>query len=142
MIAGTQVSTSLIVLSIVLIGLAGCIPPSTQPAEPPTPTLAPGWETFSNQGQCSYAINHPSAMDGTSQGTYSWNLSPTFTEPVGLVPNFVYISVIPDGFQGGPGSQEPRAAHDGGHHDVHIGMLHQPLDRPFAGHELGSSRQG
>ena len=42
-------------------------------------------------------------MDGTSQGTYSWNLSPTFTEPVGLVPNFVYISVIPDGFQGGPG---------------------------------------
>jgi hypothetical protein len=42
-------------------------------------------------------------MESTSQGMYSWSLSVSTTEPSGPVPSFVYISVIPDGFQGGPG---------------------------------------
>jgi hypothetical protein len=42
-------------------------------------------------------------MDGAGQGTYSWSLSHTITGPSGPVPNFIYISVIPDGFQAGPG---------------------------------------
>jgi hypothetical protein len=42
-------------------------------------------------------------MDGTSQGMYSWSLRVSASEPVGLVSNFIYISVIPDDFQGGPG---------------------------------------
>jgi hypothetical protein len=54
---------------------------------------------YSNQGQCGYAISHPADMEGGSQRTYSWMLRRTATEPSGPVPNFVYISVIPDDFQ-------------------------------------------
>ena len=95
----TQVSTNLILLSILLIGVVGCNAPSTQPAAPPTPTLPAGWETYTSQGQCGYAISYPSEMEGASQGTYNWNLSVTATELTGPVPNFIYISVIPDDFQ-------------------------------------------
>jgi hypothetical protein len=42
-------------------------------------------------------------MEGISQGEYSWSLSFKTTEPSGPVPNFVYISVIPDDLQ----SSEP-----------------------------------
>jgi hypothetical protein len=42
-------------------------------------------------------------MQGTSQGTYSWILGTSSSEPSGPVPNFVYVSVIPDGFQSQPG---------------------------------------
>jgi hypothetical protein len=101
MTARTQVSTRLILLSILLSWLAGCARPSTPPAAPPTPTVPSGWETYNNQGQCGYAIDHPSDMDGASQDTYSWILSRTTTEPSGPVPNFIYISVIPDDFQSG-----------------------------------------
>ena len=122
-----QVITSLMILSILLGGLAGCAPrsapptvpstavptlPNTQPtalpATAPVPTLQPGWETYTasaDQGQCGYAIDHPSDIDVASQGMYSWLLSHTTTEPSGPVPSFVYISVIPDGFQSSePGS--------------------------------------
>ena len=106
MTARTQVITSLILLSILLGGVAGCALRNTPPAAPPTPTLTSGWERRSlsaNQGQCAYIIDHPSNMDVTSQGTYNWILSHTTTEPSGPVPNFIYISVIPNGFQ----SDEP-----------------------------------
>ena len=104
MMARTQVITSLILLTTLLGGVAGCVAPSTPPAEPPTPTLPSGWETYTNQGHCGYAIDHPSSMDGASQGTNNWNLSHTATEPSGPVPNFIYISVIPDDFQNEPGA--------------------------------------
>ena len=56
-----------------------------------------------SQGQCGYAISHPADMQLTSQGTYSWILGASTSEPSGPVPNFVYISVIPEGFQGEAG---------------------------------------
>ena len=111
------VITSLMILSILFGGVVGCAPasPSTPPAATSTLALLPaptatlsatalpaGWETHSasaNQGQCGYAIDHPSAMEAVSQGTYSWNLNFTTTDPSGPVPNFVYISVIPDELQ-------------------------------------------
>ena len=100
MMAGTHVSTRLIVLSILLGGVAGCAPASTVL---PTPTLPAGWETYTHEGQCGYSISHPSNMDGASQDTYSWILSPTAAEPSEPAPNFIYISVIPNDFQ----SNEP-----------------------------------
>ena len=100
----TQSYKSLILLSIMLCGVAACIPQGTSPAAPPTPTLPPGWETYPHLGQCTYALSHPSEMDSTVQGTYNWILSHSATEPSGPVPNFVYISVIPDDFQ--PGGDE------------------------------------
>lgn len=100
--------TLMLVRLLLLSALAvvGCTPPSTQPSVPPTPTLPPGWVSYSAsgaQGQCRYIIDHPSTMDITSQGEYSWILNHASTEPSGPVPNFIYISVIPDGFQ----SDEP-----------------------------------
>ena len=124
----TQVSTGLMILSILLIGVAGCAPAGTQPVDPTTapppeaatqpvdPTTAPptveatlpaGWETYSasaSQGLCGYAISHPADLEGASQNMYSWILSPTSTEPSGPFPNFVFVSVIPDGFQNEPGA--------------------------------------
>jgi hypothetical protein len=96
----------LFLVSILLGGVVGCVGPATQPAVLPTPTVPPGWErdsANSNGGQCSYAIDHPSNMDLTSQGAYSWILNYTPTEPGDPFPNFVYISVVPDDFQ----SDEP-----------------------------------
>lgn len=101
MTARIQVSLSLMILSILFVGLVGCVPQSTPPAVLPTPTVPPGWERYVNQGQCSYVIDHPSTMDITGQGTYSWTLHVSSPEPSGPAPNFVYISVIPDDFQGG-----------------------------------------
>ena len=110
MITRIKVIASLIILCPVLVGLAGCAPASTQPVEQPTVQSTPpavtsaaglpsGWETYTGQGQCSYAISHPSDIDVTSQGTYNVLLSPTSTEPSGPVPSFIYISVIPDDIQ-------------------------------------------
>lgn len=121
-----QLIVGLMILCIVLVGIAGCAPPNAQPTLPPTtqpttpptmeptllptdepaPTLQPGWETHTastDQGQCGYAIDHPSDIDAVSQGTYNWLLTPTAAESGGPVPSFIYISVIPDGFQ----SSEP-----------------------------------
>lgn len=112
-----QVNKLLMVLSIFIGALAGCAPASTpiaqppaeQPAEQPTlpPTMTPapvlpsGWETYTSPGQCGYAIDHPSDLNGASQDAHSWLLSPAATSPDGPPPNFVYISVIPDDFQAG-----------------------------------------
>jgi hypothetical protein len=115
-----QVNKILIFPIILLIAAVGCAPASPQPAEPPAeqptelpteqstvspaPALPSGWETYTDLGQCGYAIDHPSDMEGASQGMYSWSLSVSATEPSGPVPNFIFISVIPDGFQNEPGA--------------------------------------
>ena len=103
--AWMQVSTRLILLSLLLSGLVACARQSTPPAVLPTPTLVPGWERYTHPGPCSYVIDHPSTMDITGQGTYSRILSSPSTEPGGPIPNFLYISVIPDDLPpGGDGS--------------------------------------
>ncbi len=105
----------LVVLSLLFGGVAGCAqvatPPivvatATSPSIPsPTAqveaTVPAGWEKYSSQEQCGYFVSHPADMEGASQGTYSWILSPSVTDPVGTARNFLYISVIPDEFQSG-----------------------------------------
>ena len=101
----------LVLLSLLLGWVVGCAPQATQPVDLTTPTLPveatlpSGRETYTNQGQCGFAISHPAdmEMDGESNGTYSWILRHAITEPTGIDPNFVYISVIPGDFRGGPG---------------------------------------
>ena len=109
----SQLGLRLVLLSLLFGGVVGCAPRATQPLDLATPTppsiVAPtnpveatvssGWETYTNEGQCGLAISHPANMDLTSEGPYSWTFSFTSTEPSGPVPNFVYISVIPDDFQ-------------------------------------------
>ena len=58
--------------------------------------MPPDWVTYSNDGQCQYSISHP--LQSASQGTYSWILTPTDADPGGQIRNFVYVSVIPEGF--------------------------------------------
>src|SRR5690349_13036701 len=64
-----QVIKTLMTLSLLLAGAAGCAgkSPTAQATVPPTPLPAPtiqsGWETqaaSAGQGQCGYAIDHPS----------------------------------------------------------------------------------
>jgi hypothetical protein len=109
----------LALLSLFFGGVAGCAPASKPPVDLVTPTLLPipsptpvapveatlpsGWESYESQAPCGYAVDHPSEMQGASQGTYSWILSVSSTEPSGPATNFVYVSVIPDGFQAGSG---------------------------------------
>lgn len=114
-----RLGVKLVLLSLVFGGVAGCAPASTStppvvlatptlismpsPTAPVEATLPAGWQTYASQGQCGYSINHPSDLQGTSQGTDSWILSQALTEPSGPATNFVYLSVIPDGFQGQAG---------------------------------------
>ena len=111
-----QLGVRLVLLSL-LVAIAGCAPAATQPIEQATPTLfieatqtpimevtlPPGWETYASQEQCGYSISHPGEMDTNSMVTNSWSINFTSTEPSGPDTNFVYVSVIPDDFQGGPG---------------------------------------
>jgi hypothetical protein len=103
----TQMLTGLIVLIMFLGGVVGCAPPAPPQAAPsatlpaPTPTVLPGWQTYSNQGPCGYAIDYPSAMAGTHQDAHSWLLNHPATESDAPFPNFIYVSVIPDEFTTG-----------------------------------------
>ena len=105
-----QAVASLIIVGILLTGLVGCASQSTQPSVSPTSTLAPGWVTFSDDinGQCGFAIDHPSGMESTANGTYSWTLSNITEGPSGPLPNFIYISIIPNDFH----STEPGAIYN------------------------------
>ena len=119
-----QLAVRLVILTLFFGGVAGCGTVATQPVDPTTtappavatqlvnPTTAPpaveatlpsGWEAYTSQGPCGYTISHPADMEGSSQATNSWSLSVASTEPVGLISNFIYVSVIPAEFQGGPG---------------------------------------
>ena len=119
-----QLGVRLVLLSLLFAVAAGCAPAATQPVDQAistslieatqtieqatqTPlieaTVPSGWETYTSEGQCGYTISHPAGMEGTSQAMYSWTLTHAITEPTGIDPNFVYVSVIPGDFQGGPG---------------------------------------
>ena len=99
----TQIMTGLLLLGIIFGGGVGCALPGNQPPVSPTvvpsQTPPPGWETYAYHEQCSYLIDHPANMDGASQSAYSWLLRSTAEDPSGPVPNFLYISVVPDDFQ-------------------------------------------
>lgn len=98
-----QAITGLLLLGVLFAGAAGCTPPATQDPILPTPTVAPGWERYTasaTQGQCGFVIDHPLDMEPASQGTYNWIIRSTAAEPSGPVPNFVYVSVIPDDVPG------------------------------------------
>jgi len=112
-----QPGARLVILSLFLGGVAGCAQVGTPPVTLATPTLlstpspvAPaeatlpsGWDTYVSQGQCGYTISHPADMQLTGQGMYSGILSTSASESDAPFPNFVYISVIPNGFQGEAG---------------------------------------
>lgn len=118
-----QFGPSLVILSLLFGGVVGCAPAATQPVEaaapplveatqPVDPTSVPpvveatppsGWESYTSSGACGYSISFPADMEGTSQGMYSWSLSVAATEPVEVISNFIYVSVIPPDFQGGAG---------------------------------------
>jgi hypothetical protein len=105
-----QTITGLLILGLFLGGVIGCAPQATPPTVLPTPTVPPGWETYSEDpdGKCGFALDHPSDMKADSQGTHSWILNRTTADPGGPVPNFIYISVIPDDFH----STEPGAIYN------------------------------
>ena len=119
-----QFGVSLMILSLLIVGVAGCAPAGSQPVDPTTsvptaattepvdPTTAPpvveatlpsGWESYTNPGVCGYVISYPADMESANQNTHSWSLNYTATDPSGPYPNFIYVSVIPDDFQGGAG---------------------------------------
>ena len=111
-----QPGARLVILSLFLGGVAGCAQVETpvtlatptllstpSPAAPAEATLPSGWDTYVSQGQCGYTISHPADMQLTGQGMYSGILSTSASESDAPFPNFVYISVIPNGFQGEAG---------------------------------------
>ena len=119
-----QFGVTQVILSLIIVGVAGCAPVATGPVDPTTPaptaaatqpvdptatpppveaTLPSGWESYTSPGACGYAISYPADMEGASQGTYSWSLNYPATDASGPYPNFIYVSVIPADFQGGAG---------------------------------------
>ena len=99
----------LVLLSFLLIGITACSRAATPTVVPPistptTPVNVPeGWETFSNNGQGEYVLSFPANIDVSAQGTYNWIFSPTDADAGGQVQNFIYVSVIPDGFDSSGG---------------------------------------
>ena len=98
--------TRLVILTLFIGSVIGCVgaPPAVTPTLPTIPlptnsieaTVPPDWVTYSNDGQCQFSISHP--LQSASQGTYSWILTPADADPGGQIRNFVYVSVIPEGF--------------------------------------------
>ncbi len=118
-----QLNLALVILGLLLAGVAGCAPAgqaaSTLPAAPSTtaqpsePTAVPptatseatvpsGWETYTNP-RFQYSISDPPGMEGTASGDYSWMLGMKLANPDDGTRNFMYVSVIPEGFQNNPG---------------------------------------
>jgi hypothetical protein len=113
-----------VVLTLLFGGVVGCAAPTAPPADQPTAappatetqaadtatappaveaTLPAGWETYARQEECPYTIGYPADLQGASQDAHSWLLSPAAAGPDGPAPSFIYVSVIPDGFQSGSG---------------------------------------
>lgn len=107
-----QLSPTLILVGLLLVGSVSCTPASTQPVGQATPTssaapsatatseapLPSGWETHTSQ-RFAYTISYPLDMEGTDNGGYSWTLGIKLTNPDEGARNFIYVSAIPKGFQ-------------------------------------------
>jgi hypothetical protein len=61
-----------------------------------------GWETRTSP-RFHYSINYPPGMEGTDNGDYSWTLGMKLANPDEGARNFIYLSVIPVGFQSSGG---------------------------------------
>lgn len=119
-----QRGLALVSFGLLLFGVVGCasqgqakpITPTEQPekpteilptatatsAEPTAEATASEWETYTNPG-FSYSIRYPSGMAGSDNGSYSWTLAKTPTNPEDVTRNFIYVSVIPVDFKGEDG---------------------------------------
>jgi len=118
---------SIIALSLLILVLNACSPftITSVSGEQPTPVVdfgspspeAPtaalptvtaeaivpsGWETHSNP-RFHYRLSYPSDMEGADNGDYSWTLGMKLANPDEGARNFVYLSVIPAGFQSSSG---------------------------------------
>ncbi|HSD85771.1 MAG TPA: hypothetical protein VLG46_18045 [Anaerolineae bacterium] len=68
-----------------------------------TEAIAPSdWETLTNP-RFHYSLSYPPGMEGTDNGNYSWTLKMKLANPDEGARNFVYLSVIPVGFQSSGG---------------------------------------
>jgi hypothetical protein len=118
-----QLRLALVMVGLLLVGATGCrqgrlatptpsiLPSSIQsPATPiavlPTITaeaiVPAGWETYTNP-RFHNSISYPPDMEGTDSGDYSWTLGMKLANPDEGARNFVYLSVIPAGFQSSGG---------------------------------------
>jgi hypothetical protein len=114
-----QFSPALVIAGLLLAGAAGCAPGRQAPSSPPdarrtteppsapavaslVPTLAApvpaGWETLTSP-RFPYSLSFPTGMQGTENGDNSWTLGMKLDTPGDGARNFVYLSVIPAGFQ-------------------------------------------
>jgi len=92
-------------------GVTASFDPRAKPTEAPTaalPTVTAeasvpsGWETHSNP-RFNYSLSYPPGMEGADSGDYSWTLGMKLANPDEGARNFVYLSVIPAGFQSSGG---------------------------------------
>lgn len=118
-----QLRLALVMVGLLLVGATGCrqrgqatptpstLPSSTQSTTTPIavlPTVTAeaivpaGWETHTNP-RFHNSISYPPDMVGTDSGDYSWTLGMKLTNPDEGARNFVYLSVIPAGFQSSGG---------------------------------------
>ena len=118
-----QLRLALVMVGLLLVGATGCQQggqatptPSTLPSPTPSPStpiavlptvtaeaiVPTGWETHTNP-RFHYSISYPPDMEGTDSGDYSWTLGMKLANPNEGARNFVYLSVIPAGFQSGGG---------------------------------------
>jgi hypothetical protein len=86
-------------------GVAACAPVATQPIPTATvlaqPTVPAGWQTDTPQQGCGFTISHPAEMQGANEGTYSWLIRTSVTDPEQAARNFVYVTAVPNDFQSG-----------------------------------------
>jgi hypothetical protein len=87
---------SLITPSLVEPSPMSTTPSPTATVEAPIPA---GWMTHTNQ-RCGYAISFPADMRVTDEDAHSATLSVKLENPEEGARNFVYVSVIPQEFQG------------------------------------------
>jgi len=119
-----QLRLALVMAGLLLVGATGCLPGGQ--ATPPTPSTIPtstqspatplvvlptataeaivpaGWETRTNP-RFHNSISYPPDMEGTDSGDYSWTLGVKLANPDEGARNFIYLSVIPVGFQSSGG---------------------------------------
>jgi hypothetical protein len=100
------------ILSIIILAISACATPTIAPGiteQPLEPTAVPsivpteasmpvGWETYTSP-RFQYSISYPMGMVVSDNGEYSVTLGVQQTDPGAGALNFVYVSVIPAGFQ-------------------------------------------